>query len=278
MIINTFISDTNDVPAYTEISLRQARKLNPNLPIHFICKNKPNYFDELNIAWINQDDMNGELIDRFNELSWFNRHGTPPTSYASPEGFWHKTCERIFYVAEYANQQKLERFIHTENDVLMYYDYETLINNIDNNFYATIMSATQATFAIVNIPKYIYITNLCQFFLEMMKYGEQELLRQFNDHISEMSLLRAAMNEGIIDTFDILPLENVKLVFDPGSYGQFLGGTNNFHEPGFTDDKHYIGQFIRNGQLRVEFNDVPSVNNVPVFNLHIHSKKLENFV
>ena len=81
MIINTFISDTEIVPTYTEISLRQARKLNPSLPIHFICKNKPLYFDDLNITWINQDSINGDLITFFNNLSWFNRHGTPQTTH-----------------------------------------------------------------------------------------------------------------------------------------------------------------------------------------------------
>lgn len=278
MIINTFISDTNDVPAYTEISLRQTRKLNKNLPIHFICKNKPSYFDDLDITWVNQNTINGDLINLFNGLSWFNRHGTPSTAYPSPEGFWHKTCERIFYLAEYARQQKLERFIHTENDVLMYYDYEAFISNVNNDFYATIMSDTQATFAIVNIPRYNNIVTLCQFFLEMMKYGERQLSQYFKDHVSEMTLLREAINKKIINSFNIIPIENSKFVFDPGSYGQFLGGTNNFHEPGFIDDKHYVGQKIKNKELKVEFNSIPMVNDKPLFNLHIHSKKLERFI
>lgn len=277
MIVNTFISDTEIVPIYTEISLRQARKLNPSLPIHFICKNKPLYFDDLNIIWINQDSIKGDLITLFNNLSWFNRHGTPRTTHPSPKGFWHRTCERIFYLAEYAQQQKLDRFIHTENDVLLYGNYQEYLLDIENNFYATIMSEKQATFAIVNIPNYNYIVDLCRFFLELMKNGEQKLSMYFGDHVSEMTLLRYAMNKGLIDTFDIVPLKS-KFVFDPGSYGQFLGGTNNFHKSGFIDDKHYIGQAIKNGKLKVEFNSIPTVNNKPLFNLHVHSKQLEKFI
>lgn len=279
MLINTFISDTNEVPAYTEISLRQARKLNPEMSIHFICKHKPSYFDELNIEWVNQDDVKGELIDRFNELSWFNRHGTPPTSYPSPEGFWHKTCERIFYLATYAQDNKLQRFIHTENDVLMFYDYETFKQHIKNEFYATIMSEKQATFAIVNIPLYSHLLNLCHFFLHMLQHGEQELTKHFNEHVSEMTLLRAAMSEGIIDTFNIMPKAYLPFIFDPGSYGQFLGGTNNFHDPGFKDLKHYPWMFNCDAQI-INHKPVVIKNDiqVPLFNLHVHSKNLGKFI
>lgn len=278
MLINTFISDTNNVPEYTELSLNKARSLNNSMPIYFICKNKPEYFDDLNIQWVNQDDVKGKLIEEFNQLSWFNRHGTPSTSYPSPQGFWHKTCERIFYLAEFAKQNKLERFIHTENDVLMYYSYKDYINNIKNNFYATVMSEKQATFSIVNIPSYIYIVDLCEFFLDLMKHGEQRLAIEFNDHVSEMSLLRYSMNSGIIDTFDILPSPDSKFIFDPGSYGQFLGGTNNFHEPGFKDLNHYpwifnCEVFMQDNKPIVKKDEVLS----PLFNLHIHSKNLRKF-
>jgi|TARA_R110000824_G_scaffold318921_3_gene506037 hypothetical protein len=49
MIINTFISDGGDIPEYTNISLRQARKTNPDADIRFICADNQDIFDELDI-------------------------------------------------------------------------------------------------------------------------------------------------------------------------------------------------------------------------------------
>lgn len=273
MIINTFISDTSDVPAYTEISLKQARKFNPETPIHFICKNKPDYFEKYNIEWIPQDSVNGDILKEFNNVCWFNRHGTPSTSYPSPEGFWHKTCERIFYLYEYIKNTN-DNVCHFENDVLIYYPLEN-IKNLFDGLRICPMSRTQSTFAITLIKSSHELKNLCKFFIDCLKLGEVELYNKIQDHISEMSLLTLALNNGLTLPLPIL-LSDCEYIFDPGSYGQYLGGTNNFHNPGFIDEKHYIGQKIANG-LSVEFKDFPLVGGKKLFNLHIHSKNLERF-
>jgi hypothetical protein len=281
MIINTFISDSEFVPSYTAISLKRARDLNPNTPIYFICKKDQSYFKKLNISWIDQSKLaNHDLVKRFNELSWFNRHGTPNTTYPSPEGFWHRTCERIFYLAAYCDLHKTENVLHIENDVIMYYSYDYFMSQTSNSFCATAMSQKQATFAVMFIPLSSFITHLCEAMLKLMKYGERFILNEYKvDHVSEMTLLKICMDENIIDTFSILPERDYPLCFDPGSYGQFLGGTNNGHGPGFKDPNHYPWML----QCEAYINDgVPYVSKDglvrPLFNLHVHSKKLENFI
>jgi hypothetical protein len=108
-----------------------------------------------------------------------------------------------------------------------------------------------------------------------------------------MTLLKLAMLDGAADTFATLPMmcEEDGFVFDPGSYGQFLGGTNNFHDPGFIDSEHYIGSMLKDRLIYVGWDSSgPYVldNSRPwtpknskkfkLFNLHIHSKALEDFV
>ena len=97
-------------------------------------------------------------------------------------------------------------------------------------------------------------------------------------------------------------------IFDPGSYGQFLGGTHHTNpKPGFTDGSHIIGQAIRmsNGlsaecvvEVRCKARTSPTesypFNNsscmtaphvrckqtqpwVPLLNLHVHNKKTEMY-
>ena len=72
-IVNTFISETNSIPEYTETCLRQARKFNPSIEIDFISKEPASYFSELKINWVDQAQINSEELDNFKKLSWFNR-------------------------------------------------------------------------------------------------------------------------------------------------------------------------------------------------------------
>ena len=273
MIVNTFISDTSDVPAYTEISLKQARKFNPETPIHFICKNKPDYFEKYNIEWIPQDSINGDTLKEFNEVCWFDKHGTPQTSYPSPSGFWYKTCERIFYLYEYIKNTN-DNVCHFENDVLLY-DSLSNIKNLFDGLRICPMSRTQSTFAIALINSSLDLKIVCDFFISCLKLSEFELYQKIQDHINEMSLLTLALHSGLAQPLPIFPA-SYDYVFDPGSYGQYLGGTNNFHGAGFIDEKHYIGQKIQAG-LNVEFKGRPFVNDKKLFNLHIHSKNLKDF-
>ncbi len=94
-------------------------------------------------------------------------------------------------------------------------------------------------------------------------------------------------------------------IFDPGSYGQFIGGTHRSHvDPGFTDGTHIVGQAFRmsNGnsmecdvQMRCKTNKFYAWNNgscmtapftrcrlsapwVPLFNLHVHNKKTYKYL
>jgi hypothetical protein len=281
-IVNTFISETNEIPKYTEHSLRQARKFNPSIPIDFISPSPAEYFEELNINWINQSGINSEELKRFKEVSWFDRHGTPNTTHPSPEGFWQKTAERIFYLQAYIKQNNLNEIFHFENDVLLY----DSINEIQTTDKLTVtpMSSSHTTFAFTFIPTAEEITKLCCFFNNALSFGENNLLSLGYDHISEMSLLNMSLKNNLVSVFPVVPAEDQKYVFDPGSYGQHLGGTNNGHAEGFIDPSHVIGAYIKTGKIETKFEECPYVKFkyskdwCKVFNLHVHSKNLERFV
>tara|TARA_R110000796_G_scaffold20059_2_gene59833 strand:- start:259 stop:1101 length:843 start_codon:yes stop_codon:yes gene_type:complete len=278
MIINTFISDGGDIPEYTNISLRQARKTNPDADIRFICADNQDIFDELDIKWVSQGSIDGDLLREFNECCWFKRHGTPNTTHPSPELFWHRTAERIYYLEAYISQNDLKNVFHFENDVLLYGDLST-VPVLDEVAMILPMSHNKATFAFSHIPEFDHLQKVCKYFNWLMSsYGETVLSQHLRDHVSEMSLLHMAFREHIVAAFPTLPTQSKEMVFDPGSYGQFLGGTNNGHSSGFTDPQHFIGELIDSGNLSVEFDGQPSVNGIKIFNLHIHSKNLKEFV
>ena len=283
-IVNTFISDGGELPAYTQISLAQARKTNPDVTIDFICKDDQSFFKDIGVNWIPQDSLkDGTTLKEFNNLCWFKRHGTPNTTHPSPELFWHRTCERIYYLSEYVDKNRLYDVFHFENDVLLYHDLDGVPQA--NRISLTPMSVDQVTFAFVHVPMPALIVYLCKFLNEALAIGEEGLIQRFGfDHVSEMSLLHIANKCEMFEAFKTVPEIGEKdFVFDPGSYGQYLGGTNNGHESGFTDPKHMIGALLRNNKIGAEFTDKPYAIGSdgikhPIFNLHVHSKNLEGFV
>lgn len=278
-IVNTFISDDDTpVPHYTKISLQKARELNPDIEIDFICNKKEYFFDDLNINWIPQASLeNGDILKTFNSICDFRRHGTPNTTYPSPRLFWHRTAERIFYLQEYLQQTQLQNVFHFENDVIIYYSLSHA--EVSDKILVTTMSDTHTTFAISYIPSYLLLSQLCDFFNEALSFGENRLMALGYDHISEMSLLNIAYRNGLVKTWPTVMNETGAFIYDPGSYGQYFGGTNNGHSSGFIDPTHYIGKAIMANLIHpVIENGKPKTESNMIFNLHIHSKNLERFI
>ena len=301
-VVNTFISDQK-IPEYTFVALHQLRKTNPEIEIDFICKDIGPYgsfFDNRRINWVPQDSIKSDLINEFNSLSWLKTWGTPNTSHQSPEYFFHRAMERIYYLEAYLSQGNLSGVYHTENDVLIYGDLYDLDETVSSTkkIWLTPMGDCQTTFAFVYIPTAEQLTGVCKEFNSLLEYGDDFLKYTYHlDMVNEMSLLHVLSLQGHFNKFPILPDAKHRYVFDPGSYGQYLGGTNNGHTPGFTDHKHIIGREIIGENITPHFDEEhkkpfvfkqplqaaeafvqPSPEKYELFNLHVHSKKLEKFV
>jgi hypothetical protein len=71
-------------------------------------------------------------------------------------------------------------------------------------------------------------------------------------------------------------------LFDGASYGQYLGGTNNGNEKGWTGRHHYVGTSIEDKKIEVIFDKKPYCifkgKRINIHNLHIHSKNLKDFI
>lgn len=297
-IVNTFISDSNiKVPEYTAYSLRKLREHNPTAPISFIS-NANHGFDKVfaryNVDWIDQNSLSSFYLDSFRRLSDLGRHGTPNTKYPSPPKFFHRALERIFMLQAYMAKEKIREVFHTENDVLTYYPLDSFEMHCDYgdnpSVYVTPMGPTISTFAFSYFYDVVAISGLCAKFLEYLWMGEPRFLELSGaDMLNEMTMLNYAGRDHFwVGEFDIYHIrENMGgFLFDPGSYGQYLGGTNNHdHGPGYAGNHHYIGAKINSGDIQpywdcdlkkpmVEINE----KKYPLFNLHIHSKNLATFL
>jgi hypothetical protein len=86
-------------------------------------------------------------------------------------------------------------------------------------------------------------------------------------------------------------LQAIECLFDPAFWGQYAGGTPHGDGPGFSASHHWIGHDLHSGRYSIEWSRdgegrrVPEVVSDghaparwPLFNLHVHSKKISEFI
>jgi hypothetical protein len=109
---------------------------------------------------------------------------------------------------------------------------------------------------------------------------------------SEMVFIRKISKEkNYIKPLPLFPEDKyyneLGFVFDPAGYGQFLGGTSPDYGSldNFIDKTTYIGKKLLNEEFKVTYSkeEGPTIINnnnetTKIYNLHIHSKKLYNFM
>ena len=286
----------SDLPGYTYCCWRQIRVFNPDIEVIMIMGEK--YIDKhidvmskYNIVPIPYESLeDDENVIEFNKLSWFKAWGKPNTLYPSPENFVHGTSARLFYLNAFLKKNKLNDIFHIENDIMLYGNLAELnFQDMFDDFVATKVGPAYMSCALVYIAKYQHMQSLCDFYLSWMRLGNEEIMRR-NKHIEmvhEMTLLTIYEN---IQYIPALPdqdnFDKIGILFDPASWGQFLGGTNNAgNTKGWAGSHHYIGEQIITGNYSAYFRDgVPTVINLKtnetyeLFNLHIHCKRLEEFL
>ena len=113
-----------------------------------------------------------------------------------------------------------------------------------------------------------------------------ELLAKFRDmNINDVGLLPIVKD--YVDEIDPVFFENVKLfncLFDAACVGQYVGGVDQHNKhnkhnkdintEGFINEK----SVIKCNKMKFEFrNNKPYLNDIPMVNLHIHSKDLKRW-
>jgi hypothetical protein len=217
-------------------------------------------------------------------------------------GFWALTSLRFFYIYAFMIKYQIENVIHLENDVLVYGSCDKLITKIDNNYmYMPFDSFTR------NIGSIMYIPNVALF---------KRVLDRYSPYETDMkNFVRIREETGCIQLFPIFCEENstepeiafvssnfnkFEYIFDGAAIGQYVGGIDPRNNPDFysvgispiSNDDYHVGfvssdcviKYDKYGVFWRETNGIKTpftiVNNVeiPIFNLHIHSKKLYKYI
>lgn len=204
-------------------------------------------------------------------------------------GFWTLTSLRFFYIYALMEKYNLENCIHIENDVLLYYNIQILEDKLDKHYLYIPFDTYKR-----NIASIIYIPN---------HYIFKRILDNYDFTKNDMeNFINIKINTNLIQNFPIFPTkyamtseelfvsENYHLfnfIFDAAAIGQYIGGVDPRNMPG--DTRGFINEtciikynlydiyFKENDNIKRPFITIHN-EEIPIFNLHIHSKNLSAFM
>jgi len=205
--------------------------------------------------------------------------------------FWVHTSSRFFYIYAFMETYGIVDVIHLENDVPIYYHCDTLIPLLNKKYvYVPLDCYNRVIASIVYIPEACILKNI---------------LTHYEYNINDMENFAKIMKKipECFETFPIAPLDcndseeqqvvskkfnNFNMIFDAAAIGQFLGGVDPRNIPGDTTgfinetcvikyDRYGFDWNIDNG-IRKPFLIDYNGDKIPIFNLHILCKRLENFI
>jgi len=198
------------------------------------------------------------------------------------KGFWRSASERFFYIHEYCLLKNLENVIHTENDILVYYDFTKCLETFLTKPLWAVFDAERRC-----IPSFMFIRNssaieeLANFFLSDREANDMLTIAMFREvypeFIGSLPIIKNYVTDipkrytEYADAFGVL--------FDGAAVGQYIGGIDKIHNSGDTTGFINETTIFQCDKVPVEFRidngfKVPYLNGMPLMNLHIHSKEL----
>lgn len=224
-----------------------------------------------------------EDIPETTEISMFNslsRHST-----AFRNGFWKFTTMRFFYLHAYTQWKGLHDIFHIEYDNLIYEDFLPALPIFREKEMWGVMDHPNRC-----IPSFLYFrdtgiqADLLQCLLQLAPLAQndmQSLAIFMKSHPDRVGWLPIVVNYtgGEIDPRYSAHATRFGCLFDGAWLGQYVGGVDPRNTPG--DTRGFINETCVVRCDRADFHmsarQKPTLNDLPVVNLHIHSKDLKRW-
>jgi hypothetical protein len=204
-------------------------------------------------------------------------------------GFWYLTSMRFFYIYEFMKQYNIEDVIHLENDVLIYYNCDEIINKFDKKYIYIPFDSYKR-----NIASIMYIPNATVFKKIIDNYDINKndmenfsIIKQRTELIQNLPIFINNNSLTIEQKFVSTNSDKFPFIFDAAAIGQYVGGVDPKNSPGNTVGFINETCVIKYNNYKIIFKIVDGLNKpfiiihdkeYPIFNLHIHSKNLVKFV
>lgn len=294
-MINLVLFHSGDIlPNFIEYTFKQVRFFNPDINVYFLTDThllKNSLYEKYNIKTLDKKNFYSDKISEFE--SYFNYNSN---------NFWTLAATRLIYLENFLKKNDLSNVYHFENDILLYYnlfEHHDKFKTFYKNIAITTGGPDKSMTGFMFIKNSVSLSLLTQYFIDILKkYGINGTINKYKmDMVNEMSLMKFyGIDKGLeyISNLPILPsgeysehFEHFDSLFDPASWGQFVGGTR-IEGPGAKPQDHYIGVKLRENlnwfiewknidNLRIPYLNING-NLIKINNLHIHSKNLYKYI
>jgi hypothetical protein len=228
----------------------------------------------------------GDKLKRF--------RATEALSGMGPSGFWRYTCERFFVLEEYMLRTGLERCLHIESDVLIYVPpaaYDDWLRSTYGRAVAVCpLTEFEDTASVMYVGSREALSEFNDALLELVELAPERLIAVHGGLMAnEMRMLRLLREQDLARALPTTIAEGELLqapyLFDPASYGQWVGGTHAAPGIPYAGAHHAIGRELVDGRYEVfwdasrrspfvRLTGVRDGRSWGLANLHIHSKRL----
>jgi hypothetical protein len=292
-MINLVMFHSGPLPNYLEYTFKQIRIFNPEIKIYFIT-------DDVHLANPLFINFGIEPVNKnqyyINKISKFKAH-------YEHSHFWTISTIRFMYIEEFMRRRRLSDVYLFENDIMLYFslqEHHDKFLSFYPNMAITTGGIDKSMTGFMFLKNCKAVASMTDFFVSSIKLGTKWLVKKYKmDMVNEMTLMKAYSKEKGLRQLSNLPIlpfgefsehfNDFNSIFDPASWGQFVGGLVDKCVPGAKPKDHYIGQLlIANPEYTVIWKRDNYSRKIPYFkykdqevkinNLHIHSKELYKYM
>lgn len=201
-------------------------------------------------------------------------------------GFWTLTSLRFFYLYALMKKMNLVDCIHIENDVLLYYDIQCLSDKLDRKYiYIPFDTFRRNIASIMFIPSH----DVIKIALDNYNFSKNDMdnfstIREKIGIIQPFPIFVSSLAKNGEERFVCQNYEAFSMIFDAAAMGQYLGGVDPRNIAG--DTRGFVNEtcVIKYNSYLFEWKEgkpfliIQGTHRIPIFNLHIHSKNLAEFI
>lgn len=294
-------SGRKPIPAYVVDCIEQIRLFDKSIAIIFVCDKRKNVSDiskYCKVFFLEEIALSRLHIDFLEKVSHMNiTH------------FFQLTIERFFILYDIMNELGIRKCLHLENDNLLYCNATDLINKL-SGIYTGIATPRvwlyKSCASVMFVPSVGGLADLLYFIncrSEGVFFNDMYLLPAHVDMASGMTL--PVVYESYVDKYGLKTYDGISItdkenkkdycnnakklegIFDCAPLGQYLDGCDIVLHPkkrkGFINRESYIDPT----KLKLHWSRISDDKVIPyvcdedvryrVYNLHIHSKRLNLF-
>ena len=280
--MNYILISLGQFPDYVKYTINSIKSVDKNATIYLCSDNPSKKFKDTN--FINLREIENKKIQTIKNLNLYQN------TIFETNPLWESSLLRIFYLESIISEVGIKKFVHFDNDVLIYKSHDQ-VNHLfsDEEFNITRASNKRFVFGYCFVPGLNSLSTITDNIIKFSKYGEDHKWSfNYQKPYNEMDFLGQAYfdDKSLYNCLPILPYD-ADIIFDPSSYGQFLDGTHMHPKKlvrgRYVNINHFIGSAIIAKRIKVKFTDnFPKViwkkKSYEIANLHIHSKRLEKFL